>query len=157
MRIEGIDWGMRTIFNPQGKSRNSKRYFPISDRVEEVLRRRAGERKEGWLFPSESKSGHLTTVARSFARARQRANLPVSVVLYSARHTFGTTVLSETKNPAVTMKAMGHGSARMMMRYQHPEYVEAVRRVINHRNESAADAVGPTFGPTQKECAQAGA
>ena len=154
MRIEHIDWGTRTIFNPHGKSKNSKRYFPISDRAEEVLKRRAGERKEGWLFPSKSKSGHLMTVAKSFARARQQAGLPASVVLYSARHTFGTTVLSETKNPAVTMKAMGHGSARMMMRYQHPEYVEAVRCVINRRNEAAGNAVGPTFGPTQQNGAR---
>jgi integrase len=72
-------------------------------------------------------------------------------VLYSARHTFGTIVLEETKNPAVTMKAMGHGSARMMMRYQHPEYVEAVREAINRRNEAAGNSVGPTSGPTQKE------
>ena len=157
MRIEEIDWATRTIFNPHGKSKNAKRYFPISDRVEEVLKCRAGERKEGWLFPSKSKSGHLTTVAKSFARARQRASLPATVVLYSARHTFGTTVLSETKNPAVTMKATGHGSARMMMRYQHPEYVEAVRCVINQRNETAANAFGPTLGPTQKERALADA
>jgi integrase len=32
--IENINWDARTIFNPTGKSKNSKRYFPISDRVE---------------------------------------------------------------------------------------------------------------------------
>jgi integrase len=117
-----------------------------------VLKRRAGDRKVGWLFPAKSKSGHLTTVAKAFARARKKAGLPSTVVLYSARHTFGTTVLEETKNPAVTMKAMGHGSARMMMRYQHPEYVEAVRRVINRRNEAIARVgFGPTSGPTNAE------
>jgi integrase len=155
IRIENISWDARTIYNPEGKSKNSKRHFPISDRVEEVLKCRAGERKEGWLFPAKSKTGYLTTVAKAFARARKKAGLPSTVVLYSARHTFGTTVLEETKNPAVTMKAMGHGSARMMMRYQHPEYVEAVRRVINRRNKIvAAIGVGPTSGPTNAEGAQ---
>jgi hypothetical protein len=42
---------------------------------------------------------------------------------------------------------------RMMMRYQHPEYVEAVRCVIIQRNETAANA----FEPTQRECALADA
>lgn len=42
-------------------------------------------------------------------------------------------------------QAMGHGSARMMMRYQHPEYVEAVRRAINRRNESLNG-----FGPNSR-------
>jgi integrase len=64
------------------------------------------------LFPSDSKVGHLTTVSKAFARAQEKAGLPDTVVLYSARHTFGTTVLAGTGNPAVTMKAMGHGAQR---------------------------------------------
>ena len=148
LRIEDIHWDERWIFNRCGKTKNSKRYLPISDRMLPLLQARAKGEKEGWVFPSKSKCGHLTTVAKGFARARELAGLPKTVVLYSARHTFGTTVLEETHNPAVTMKAMGHGSARMMMRYQHPEYVEAVRLAINRRNESL-NGFGPTLGPTQ--------
>jgi integrase len=69
-----------------------------------------------------------------FRIARKKAGLPDLVVLYSARHTFGTDLLDESKNMAVTMKAMGHGSTRMMMRYQHPEYVDVARAAINRRN-----------------------
>ncbi len=150
LRIEDINWEERWIFNRYGKTKNSKRYLPISDRMLLLLRSRAAGRQEGWIFPSKTKCGHLTTVSKMFARARELAGLPKTVVLYSARHTFGTTVLEETHNPAVTMKAMGHGSARMMMRYQHPEYVEAVRRAINRRNGSLNG-----FGPTQEGDAQA--
>jgi hypothetical protein len=32
------------------------------------------------------------------------------------------------------MKAMGHGSPRMLIRYQHPEYVDVARDAINRRN-----------------------
>jgi len=152
IRVENIDWQQRSIFNPHGKSKNSKRHLPISDRVFEVLTRRVAGREEGWLFLSNSKCGHLTTVAGAFARARKKAGLPNTVVLYSARHTFGTDLLGETGNLAVTMKAMGHGSAKMMMRYQHPEYVEAARGAINRRNEKeVVKGFGPTFGPTQNE------
>jgi integrase len=158
MCIEDIDWDQQSIFNRHGKTKNSKRHLPISDRMQPMLKARAGDRKEGWIFPSDSKCGHLTTVSKMFARARELAALPKSVVLYSARHTFGTTVLEETQNAAVTMRVMGHGSAKMMMRYQHPEYVEAVRRAINRRNLSVPlKQFGPTFGSTQTEGAQANA
>ncbi len=78
--------------------------------------------------------------------------LPASVVLYSARHTFGTDVLDGTKNPAVTMDVMGHSSPKMMMRYQHPNYTEAARIAINRRNER--NNFGPTFGPSIAKGAQ---
>jgi len=70
------------------------------------LKRLAGDRSEGWLFPSDSKCGHLTTVSKMFAIARERAGLPKTVVLYSARHTLDKDVMEGTKNPAVTMDVM---------------------------------------------------
>jgi integrase len=74
-----------------------------------------------------------------------------TVVLYSARHTFGTDVLEGTKNPAVTMDVMGHTNPKMMMRYQYPEYTEAARRAINRRN--AGNGFGLIFGPSSKHSA----
>jgi integrase len=76
------------------------------------------------------------------------ARLPNGVVLYSARHTFGTDVLEGTKNPAVTMDVMGHTNPKMMMRCQHPEYTQAARQAINRRN--LRNGFGPNFGLTQK-------
>ena len=104
----------------------------------EELKRLVGSRTEGWLFVSDSTCGHLTTVSKMFVIARKRAGLPNSVVLYSARHTFGTDVLDGTKNPAVTMKVMGHTNPKMMMRYQHPEYTQAARQAINRRKPTNA-------------------
>ena len=83
-----------------------------------------------------------------FAIARDQRGCRTSVVLYSARHTFGTDVLEGTKNPAVTMDVMGHTNPKMMMRYQHPEYVEAARKAINQRNERTA--LGQLLGQVQK-------
>lgn len=131
-----------------GKSKKSKRYLPISDRMVEELKRLVAGRTQGWLLVSDSRCGHLTTVSKMFAIARKRARLPNSVVLYSARHTFGTDVLEGTKNPAVTMDVMGHTNPKMMMRYQHPEYTRAARQAINRRN--LRNGFGPNSGPTQK-------
>ena len=82
----------------------------------------------------------LTTVAKMFRISRKKGGLPNTVVLYSARHTFGTNLQERSKNLAVTMKAMGHSSPKTTMRYQHPEYVEVARKAINCRN--ATNAVG---------------
>jgi hypothetical protein len=54
------------------------------------------------------------------------------------RHTLGADLLDDSKNPAMTMKATGYGSMRMLMRYPHREYVHAVREAIDRRNGKTA-------------------
>jgi len=91
-------------------------------------------KREGWLFPSKrAKEGHLTTVAKRFREARRAAGLPEDLVLYCARHTFGTAVYEATGNLAMVMKSMGHADARTAMHYQHPT-LDPVREAIDQRN-----------------------
>jgi integrase len=102
--------------------------------VIDLLFIRCGERKEGWVFRSKrSKSGHTVTIAKQFREARKVAGVPKSVVLYSARHTYGTLVYRETGNLKLVMDSMGHTDVRTAMRYQHPES-DKIRDVINRRN-----------------------
>jgi YD repeat-containing protein len=49
-----------------GKTPRSRRYIPMSNRVTMALHARSKGQTEGWVFPSDSKPGHLTTVAKSF-------------------------------------------------------------------------------------------
>jgi len=122
------------IFNPHGKTRASRRRVLISERMVDLLMLRCAGKTKGWLFPSErAASGHLTTVAKQFREARLAADLPDSLVLYSARHTFGTAVYEATGNLALVMKAMGHSDVRTAMRYQHPA-LDSLREVIDQRN-----------------------
>jgi len=53
IRIENIDWRRRVIFNPNGKTRASRRHVLISERMLEVLVLRCSDKREGWLFPSK--------------------------------------------------------------------------------------------------------
>lgn len=134
IRIENIEWSRRRIFNPHGKTRASRRYVPITQRMFDPLMLRCAGRQEGWLFPSKrAAAGHLTTVAKQFREARREAGLPESLVLYCARHTFGTEVYEATGNLAMVMKVMGHEDARTAMRYQHPA-LDPVREAIDQRN-----------------------
>ncbi len=154
LRWEHVNWTEGTIFIPFGKTRNSRRYVPISQRLRVTLQERllqalppkalhrlppsstieeAAVGLTGWVFPARSKSGHLTTVGLSWQAARKAAGLPSSVVLYSARHTFATHALAATGNLAAVMKAMGHSSAQTAMIYQHPG-LEAIRKAMDEKN-----------------------
>jgi len=65
--------------------------------------------------------------------------LPAELVLYSARHTFGTEFMESTKDLKLTMKTMGHVGVKTAMRYQHPETVQ-VGEVINKRTAKRKSA-----------------
>jgi integrase len=135
IRIENIDFVARRIFIPSGKTKAARRYVPMSERMVDMLLVRCAGKTEGWLFPcARAKSGHRTTVAKQFREARkEEAGLPASLVLYCARHAFGTTIYERTGNLAMVMKVMGHTDVRTAMRYQHP-ILDPVREAIDQRN-----------------------
>lgn len=142
MRWEDISWDRHMIFIPRGKTARSRRYIPMSDRVISALTPRRNGRIEGWVFPSDSKTGHLTTVAKAFETARESAKLPKEVVLYSARHTFATKVMGASGDLSLVMRALGHTNAQTAMIYQHPS-LETVRSIVNERPRPASKKQGP--------------
>ena len=130
IRIEDLDWKNRIIFVPDSKTADGRRMVPMSDRVYEVLRQRAGGGGKGWLFPSKrSRCGHLTDIRKQFRAARAKAGLPENLVLHCARHDHGTRISNKTGNLAV-MKTMGHKDVRAAMQYQHPE-LEIAQAALN--------------------------
>ena len=132
MRIENLDWQNRVIFVPDSKTAEGRRLVPMSRRVGELLRARCGTRSEGWVFPSSrAASGHLRSIDRLFREARQQAGLPRELVLYCARHDYGTRVLMRTGNLAAVMKTMGHRDVKTAMHYQHPE-LDVVRAALDY-------------------------
>jgi integrase len=109
MRREHVKWERDLIFVPRSKSRKSKRFVRITERVRAALLARKTDANEGWVFPStRAKSGHLETVQTQFERAKRMAGLPESVVLYCARHRFSTDAMEGTGNLMAVMDAMGH-------------------------------------------------
>jgi len=132
MRIENLDWENRVIFVPESKTGEERRFVPMSHRVCDLLQERRGHRQEGWVFPSKhAASGHLTTVGHWFRQAGRNAGLPDNLVLYCARHDYGTRILMRTGNLAAVMKTMGHRDVKTAKQYQHPE-LEIVRAALDH-------------------------
>lgn len=168
MRWEDVLWDRNTILVPKGKTKGSKRFIGMSPRVVDLLKervRKQGEDDDGvdsvsgrsgsrrshrpnsnlsdeWVFPSpKAVSGHIVTVNKAFIRARKLAGLPVSLVLYSTRHTFGTDIMRATGNQKLVMVAMGHSDIKTSSRYQHPT-TEGVGDIINERNEKRLQTEG---------------
>ena len=135
MRVENLDFDAETIFNPTSKTKKGRRFIPMSNRVKLILRSRCQGRSEGWVFASVKKGKHIgiSLVNRQWVAARAAAGLPKDLVLYCARHDFGSFVLSKTGNLKATMDTMGHVDIKSAMVYQHHE-LEAVRDAINARH-----------------------
>jgi integrase len=122
MRIENLDWDNRLIFVADSKTLEGRRLVPMSRRVFEILHQRCETKNGGWVFPSSrSKSGHLRSICKLFRKARIEAGLPKELVLYCARHDYGTRILTRTGNLAAVMKTMVHRDVKTAMHYQHPE------------------------------------
>ena len=107
--------------------------MPISPRVRQALLARQEGQKEGWFFPSKrAKCGHLTTVNKQFEKARDSVGLPKDLVLYCARHGFGTEMYRATKNLFAVMNVMGHTAVSTTMKYQH-QNIDEVTAVASLR------------------------
>ena len=133
MQWNHVKWDRELIFVPRSKSRKSKRYVPVSERVKRALQVRLQE--SPFVFASaRSRSGHIETVQKQFDRAKKLAGLPDPVVLYCARHRFSTDAMDGTGNMMAVMDVMGHSKVDVMRIYQHPG-LKQIGMAINKRNE----------------------
>jgi integrase len=133
MEWQHVKWDRELIFVPRSKSRKSKRYVPLSERVKRALQMRA--QGSPFVFPSaRSSSGHIETVQKQFEQAKKLAGLPDAVVLYCARHRFSTDAMDGTGNMMAVMDVMGHSKVDVTRLYQHPG-LKQIGMAINKRNE----------------------
>ena len=135
LRWEHVKWERELIFVPRSKSRKSKRFVGITERVRAALLARKTDANEGWVFPSDrAESGHSETVQKQFERAKRMAGLPESVVLYCARHRFSTDAMEGTGNLMAVMDVMGHEKFDTTRLYNHPG-TKQIRDAIERRNQ----------------------
>ena len=137
-----IDWNRGTIFIPRGKTPRSRGYVPMSDRVMEALHLRRTGPERGWMFPSDSRPGHLTIVVTAFETAHAEAKLSSEIKLDSVRHTLATKIMGATDDLSLVMRALGHTNAQTAMIYQHLS-LGWVRDVVNENPLAPDQESGP--------------
>lgn len=138
LRWENVHFDERLIFVPDGKTQNSRRWVPLSERAAGALKQRhMRPTTSPWVFPSKhSGCGHIVTIEKQFLAVRKvmgMDGLTEKPVPYTSRHTFGTFALEESGNIAAVMRIMGHSEVKTTMRYQHPG-LDSIREAIEARN-----------------------
>ena len=82
------------------------------------------------------RQGTWCQFAISSEKRAHKAGLPKELVLYCARHDYGTRVLMRTANLAAVMRTMGHRDVKTAMHYQNPE-LEIVRAALDYRPQTS--------------------
>ena len=134
----------------RGKTSAARRVIPMTPRVRGLLEARwknAGEPEDGWIWPAETKSGHVEPSslrkqhARSFKileeEAAKRDEKPVRpFVLYALRHTFLTRLGQSGCDAWTLARIAGHASINISARYVHPSedaVLDAISRLGGHK------------------------
>jgi integrase len=135
MRREHIKWDRGVIFVPRSKSRKSRRFVGLTERVRVALAAQLAKHDSPFVFPSrQSASGHIESVLKQFNVAKKLAGIPDSIVLCCGRHRFPTDAMAGTGNLMAVMDAMGHGRMDVTRIYQHPG-LRQVTEAIEKRNQ----------------------
>lgn len=126
LRWEQVEWrnGAGLIRILTGKTDNAERPLPMLPEVFQVLASRHEAQSHpasGWVFPSESASGHLM---QGSAKNQHTRALKASAVApfppYTLRHT-GLTWIAPYCDAYTLARIAGHSSISMTARYIHPQ------------------------------------
>jgi integrase len=133
LRTKDVLWEKSLIHVPNGKTKRSTRYVPLSDRVRKILTGKVSWNE--YVFPARSESGHKshTAIEKPFRNLRKKLKLDKDLVLYSGRHTFATDILDRTGNIKLVGDLLGHASPVTTARYLHPS-LKGVAGLVNDRN-----------------------
>ena len=127
LRWENVNWGNGkhgSIFVGSGKTPAARRVVPMSPRLRFVLQHRweqSGSPAEGWVWPSQTKSGHFEQSTLKKRHYKAIADSKVRpFVIYSARHTFLTRLGESGCDTWTLARIAGHSNISISSRYVHP-------------------------------------
>lgn len=105
----------------------------VGANFQELILESLGDRTEGPLFVTPGGRAWTTdTLSQTFSRYRNRMKIDKKVVLYTARHEFGT-ASAQAIGTDITSELMGHSSTSMTQHYVHrkPELLRAKQDEVN--------------------------
>lgn len=153
LRWEGITWdGGRNgvLLITKGKTKAARRVLPLSPRVRTILENRwtaAGEPGEGWVWPAETKDGHIN---HDSLKVQHKKALKLAKVrpfeVYSIRHTFLTRLGESGCDVWTLARVAGHSNIAISQRYVHPSedaVLNALSRLSGHNSGHSAEKLLP--------------
>jgi integrase len=125
LRWEQIDFQNGFLFIIRGKTEKAKRQLSLEpvQQILEYRHQKAGLPTEGWVFPANTKSGHIQQGSAKNQHLKALARSGVKPFApYSLRHTALTNLAGVCDTFALKSIA-GHASIRTTQRYVHPQAV----------------------------------
>ena len=123
LRWEQVDFKDGFIFIILGKTKKAKRQLSLEPvrKILEYLHQQAGFPSEGWVFPADSKSGHIEQGSAKNQHLKALARSGVKPFApYCLRHTALTNLAGICDSFTLSTIA-GHSSVRVTERYIHPQ------------------------------------
>lgn len=124
-RIEDIHWEKNVIVlleHKTARKTGKPRKIGIGDKLRELMKEAIGERTSGPIFLTARgrpwKPAHLSAEHRKY---RDAAGLDPEIVLYLARHRFGTLLIQAGEDIKTVADMMGHAGCATTERYIHRE------------------------------------
>lgn len=120
MRWADLDLTNAVWFAPAAstKSKKPQKVF-LNSKVLAVLQERWMKRQsEVYVFPSNSSSGHLNEVRKTWSSVKAEAKIE-NCRLHDLRHTFASFLVSDGKSLEVIGAMLGHTQAQTTKRYAH--------------------------------------
>lgn len=114
-----IDSHRMVIRVEQGKGKKD-RYVMLSRKLLEILRQWwRVERPQTWLFPGDTRDGHIgnTAVVKACERARDRSRIAKPISPHSLRHAFAVHLLEQGTDIRTIQLLLGHSSLATTARY----------------------------------------
>jgi integrase len=144
LQWENINWnGGRNgvLLIAKGKTKSARRVLPMSPRVRTVLENRwkvAEEPAHGWVWPAETKDGHIN---HDSLKLQHKKATKLSTVrpfeVYSIRHTFLTRLGESGCDVWTLARIAGHSNISISQRYVHPSedaVLNALSRLSGHNS-----------------------
>ena len=156
LRWENVTWdGGRNgvLLIAKGKTKAARRVLPLSPRVRMVLENRwkaAGKPGDGWVWPAETKDGHINhdSLKLQHKKALKLAKLrPFEV--YSIRHTFLTRLGESGCDVWTLARVAGHSNISISQRYVHPSE-DAVLNALSRLDGGSTSGLVLTSGQSPR-------
>lgn len=113
----------------------------LASPARDILERRLQHRSSEWVFPADSKSGHLEEPKKAWAAILEAGELE-NLRMHDLRRTFGSFMAAQGASLQMIGKALGHKSQEATLIYARLN-LDPVRQAVN----AAASAM---FQPTDK-------
>lgn len=138
LRWEHVDLENRTAYLPRTKSGKPRHAFLNSAAVE-LLRAMQNERRDGspYVFPSDSKDGHLHEVRRTFATVMKKAKVE-NLRLHDLRRSYASLLVNSGVDIFTIRDLLGHADVRTTQQ----AYAHLGSRTLRDATEVAATQIG---------------